>query len=602
MSRTLGVEADIASSSSQSTIQDDKKTYKITNESAASQSPSISSGDHHSVFFPQHNDIDTTSGSARGRRIKENGKEWQRTPSVDHKFRWSSLWRRAEINPANGKSLTFPLFRVWDDFFSQAFWLATLGFFVAFLSWFAFSPLAPEAVKADLNLTQDQVTNSNLASLGGTAVVRLIAGPACDKFGPRKVLAALLILGAIPSGLAALVTNIEGLEAVRFFISILGGTFVPTQAYTTTFFDKSIVGTANAFSGGWGNLGGGVTVAVMIGLYQRYIGAGYSSHLAWRLCFVTVPVPCLILVAVIILMFGKDQPGGKWSARGKVQTTVMEEGQEKQNGLGLQGAAAQEEIIVDSGNELAQKPTDPKPQNTTSGEHLTLASVDSAHSEPLTLAALFAILIDLRVWACAMCYLLTFGLETAMDAALPGLIFGLFASESFTIVDAAYAASTYGLMNLFARPLGGIVSDILYARFGLRAKMYWLLATALSQGIAMIGLGVYINKNQATIGGVIGFIVFIAITGFAANGACYSIYGHLRPKNIGAVAGIVGAGGNIGGLFYTLIFKYQPGVRLPPSQIHPGGYNSLGKKFWIAGLFNAVAVVPLFLVRLGDAV
>ncbi|PTB68399.1 MFS general substrate transporter [Trichoderma citrinoviride] len=461
----------------------------------------------------------------------------------------SSLWRPAEVNPLNGKSFTFPLFRIWD-LYSTAFWLATLGFFVAFFSWFAFSPLVPEAVKADLNLTQDQVTNSNLASLGGTAIVRLIAGPACDKFGPRKVLAALLVLGAIPSGLAALVTNIQGLEAVRFFISILGGTFVPTQAYTTTFFDKSIVGTANAFSGGWGNLGGGVTVAVMIGLYQRYVKAGYSPHLAWRLCFVTVPVPCLLLVAVIILLFGRDHPGGKWSQRHQVGSLAVEK----------------------------------------------------VPSEPLTLAALLKILADLRVWSCALCYLLTFGLETAMDAALPGLINTLFASKSFTITDAAYAASTYGLMNLFARPLGGIMSDLLYARFGLRAKMYWLLTTALSQGIAMIGLGVYINKNDATIGGVIGFLVAIAVTGFAANGACYSIYGHLRPKNIGAVAGIVGAGGNIGGLLYTLIFKYQPGVRLPPSPSHPHGYNSLGKKFWIAGLFNAAAVLPLFLVPLGDAV
>ncbi|EGR45008.1 uncharacterized protein TRIREDRAFT_111724 [Trichoderma reesei QM6a] len=462
----------------------------------------------------------------------------------------SSLWRRAEVNPLNGKSFTFPLFRIWDDIYSTAFWLATLGFFVAFFSWFAFSPLVPEAVKADLNLTPDQVTNSNLASLGGTVIVRLIAGPACDKFGPRKVLAALLVLGAIPSGLAALVTNIQGLEAVRFFISILGGTFVPTQAYTTTFFDKSIVGTANAFSGGWGNLGGGVTVAVMIGLYQRYIKAGYSPHLAWRLCFVTVPVPCLLLVAVIILLFGRDHPYGKWSQR----------------------------------------------------HRLSCLAKDKAQSEPLTFTALLKILADLRVWSCALCYLLTFGLETAMDAALPGLINTLFASESFTITDAAYAASTYGLMNLFARPLGGIVSDLLYARFGLHAKMYWLLATALSQGIVMIGLGVYIDKDKATIGGVIGFIVAIAITGFAANGACYSIYGHLRPQNIGAVAGIVGAGGNIGGLLYTLIFKYQPGVRLSPSPSHPHGYNSLGKKFWIAGLFNAAAVVPLFLVPLGDAV
>ncbi|KAM4065358.1 major facilitator superfamily protein [Hirsutella rhossiliensis] len=502
---------------------------------------------------------------------KEDTKERDFQEPCCYKFQWSSLWRRAEVNPINGKSFTFPLFRVWDPY-STAFWLATLGFFVAFLSWFTFSPLMPEAVKADLNLTQDQVINSNLASLGGTATVRLIAGPACDRFGPRKVLATLLILGAIPSGLAALVTNISGLETVRFFISILGGAFVPTQAYTTTFFDKSIVGTANAFSGGWGNLGGGVTVAAMIGLYDRYTKAGYSSHLSWRLCLLSIPVPCLCLVAVTVLLLGRDHPAGKWSARHQFSSTAMTLAQRDESAL---DADASDKRV---------------------------ASLDSAQSEPLTCATLLKILADLRVWMCASCYLLTFGLETAMDAALPGLMNTLFASKTFTVVDAAYAASTYGLLNLFARPLGGIVSDLLYARFGLRAKVYWLLATTLSQGIAVLGLGIYINHSDASIGGVIGFIVLIAITGFAANGACYSVYGHLRPKNIGAVAGIVGAGGNFGGLLYTLIFKYQPGRRLSPSPVDPHGYNSLGTKFWIAGVVNAVSVLPFLFVGLGDAV
>ncbi|KAL6898476.1 major facilitator superfamily domain-containing protein [Trichoderma evansii] len=590
MAWDLSVEETNVSNTPISTTHDDKKSFKDSKEVTTSGSPSISSGSHYGIIFVQQNDINPgiiRQDHKKERTIKHTG---------DHTFRLSSLWQRAEVNPLNGKSLTFPLFRIWDDIYSRAFWLATLGFFVAFFSWFAFSPLVPEVVKADLKLSQDQVTNSNLASLGGTALVRLIAGPACDKFGPRKVLASLLILGAIPSGLAALVTNISGLEAVRFFISILGGSFVPTQAYTTTFFDKSIVGTANAFSGGWGNLGGGVTVAVMIELYQRYIKAGYSPHIAWRLCFVTVPVPCLLLIAVIILLLGRDHPGGEWSARHQLQSSATGKDQV------VDGVVQQQQMFVDSENAFTKESINFKSLGMESSEHPTVRDADTAQSEPPTLAALLEIVCDLRVWSCALCYMLTFGLETAMDAALPGLINSLFASESFGSVNAAYAASTYGLMNLFARPLGGIISDVLYARIGLRAKMYWLLATALSQGIAMIGLGVYINKNNATIGGVIGFIAMIAITGFSANGACYSIYGHWRPKNVGVVAGIVGASGNIGGLFYTLIFKYKLGIRLPPSESHPQGYNSLGEKFWIAGLFNAAAVVPLFLVPIGDAV
>lgn len=502
-----------------------------------------------------------------------------------HGFQWSSLWRPAEINPLNGKSYTFPIFRILDVY-STSFWLATLGFFVAFLSWFAFSPLVPEAVKADLKLTSVQVTHSNMASLGGTAIVRIIAGPACDRFGPRKVMAALLVLGAIPSGLAAVVKTSEGLYAVRFFISILGATFVTCQAWVSTFFDKSIVGTANAFSGGWGNMGGGVTTAAMIGLFERYRKAGLSSHLAWRVCFPTLPVPCLLLVAAAILMFGKDHPAGKWSQRHMFSGTAVAIAQGEHVELDASERAEYARTTTDNEKAPAKGANFREADPADAGKRV--ATVDTAQSEPLTLARLAVILADPRVWMCIMCYLLTFGLETAMDAALPGLITTLFQSKTFTAIDAAYAASMYGLLNLYARPLGGVVSDILFSKYGLRGRVIWLLVTAFSQGVAMIGMGVYCNRDP-TLGGVLAFIFLIGTTGFLANGANYGIPAIICPSAIGTVSGLVGAGGNLGGLLYLGIFLAVPGVRAK---------KTLGTKFWIAGVVNAGAVLPFFLVLL----
>lgn len=499
-----------------------------------------------------------------------------------HKFRWSSLWRPAVINPLNGKSHTFPIFRIWDSY-STAFWLATLGFFVAFLSWFAFAPLMPEAVRADLKLTANQVTHSNMASLGGTAIVRLVAGPACDRFGPRKVMATLLIIGAIPSGLAAVVSTAGGLYTVRFFISILGATFVTTQAWCSTFYDKSIVGTANAFSGGWGNMGGGVTVAAMIGLFERYRHAGLSAHLAWRVCFPTLPVPVLLLVAGIILLFGKDHPAGKWSQRHQFSGTAVAIAQGEKIELDSAERAEYERRTADREKGPAKGAHFIEVDPATSGKHVE--AVDTAQAEKMTFKRLLVILRDPRVWMCFMCYLLTFGLETAMDAALPGLLFTLFQSGTFSAIDAAYAASMYGLLNLYARPLGGVVSDILYSRYGLRGRIIWLLVTAFSQGIAMIGLGVYCNRDP-TLSGVMWFIFLIGTTGFLANGANYGIPAIICPSAIGTVSGIVGAAGNLGGLVYLGIFLAVPGVRAK---------KTLGTKFWIAGVVNAGAVLPFFL-------
>ncbi len=169
-------------------------------------------------------------------------------------FRWRSLWQPEVLNPINQKSMTLCIF-AWQSPYAIGFWFATLGFFTAFLSWFAFSPLLV-AVRTDLGLTAAQMANSNIVALSGTILVRFIAGPLVDRYGPRKVMAGILLLGVIPSGLAGLAHNAGSLYAVRFFISFLGGTFVPCQAWTTAWFDRSVVGTANAMAGGWGNLGG----------------------------------------------------------------------------------------------------------------------------------------------------------------------------------------------------------------------------------------------------------------------------------------------------------------------------------------------------------
>ncbi|UZJ56565.1 hypothetical protein CBS101457_005885 [Exobasidium rhododendri] len=550
---------------------------------------------HHnekSVEATHHDDINVVSTGGKVHE-EEYVSEMQRAAQHGQmKFRFASLWEPAVINPVNGKSFTLPMLRFWDPY-SIAFWMATLGFFSAFFSWFAFSPLIPEAVRVDLKLTPYQIANSNLASLGGTAIVRFFAGAAVDRFGPRKVLATLLCLGAIPSALVPTVSNIGGLETVRFFISILGGSFVPTQAWTTTFFDKTIVGTANSFSGGWGNLGGGVVPAVMIGLYDRLMKAGLKSHLAWRICFVVLPVPLLFVVAALIMLLAKDHPAGKWSQRHLLPGTAMAVAKGEDIHLDHSEQRAYEHQQASRAEKGPAKGADFREAE--NDKDITV--VDTAVSEPLTMKSFVAIITDLRVWMVALCYMITFGLETALDAALPGLINTLFTSKTFTVADAAYIASTYGLCNLYARPAGGIICDLLYSRFrhrglGVRAKVIFLLTAAISQGIILIGLGVYVDKGHATVGGVIGFIVALATTGFAANGAAYAIYGHLRPKNIGFVAGMVGGMGNIGGLWFTLIFKYQAGTK--PKK-------TLGRKFWIAGIFNAAVLIPFIFVPLGDA-
>jgi NNP family nitrate/nitrite transporter-like MFS transporter len=252
-----------------------------------------------------------------------------------------------------------------------------------------------------------------------------------------------------------------------------------------------------------------------------------THHLAWRVSFLVLPVPLLFVVAALILLLGRDHPAGKWSQRHQLAGTAMAVAAGREVHLDAREIREQERMRENAGAEGGRSE---KVRASAKGQDffesgIKADAVDTAQSEPLTPKSALAVASDLRVWMTALCYMTSFGLETALDAALPQLLYGLFGGPNFTVADAAYAASMYGLLNLFARPGGGVICDILYRKFrpqglGVRAKVTFLIATATAQGALMIGLGFYIDKGSPpTLGGVLGFLVGVAMTGFAANAA-----------------------------------------------------------------------------------
>lgn len=167
------------------------------------------------------------------------------------------LFQAPEVNPVNHKARSIPALNP-VNMYGRVWFFSWFGFFIAFWSWYAFPPLLTVTIAKDLNMSTVDVLNSNIVALVATLLVRLAAGPACDKFGPRWTFAGCLFIGAIPTFLAGTCYSVGQLMAVRFFVGILGGSFVPCQVWSTGFFDKNIVGTSNAFVAGFGNAGGGI--------------------------------------------------------------------------------------------------------------------------------------------------------------------------------------------------------------------------------------------------------------------------------------------------------------------------------------------------------
>ena len=163
----------------------------------------------------------------------------------------------------------------------RAFHMSWMAFFLCFFGWFGIAPLMA-VVRDELSLTQSQIANIIIASVAITVIARLGIGWLCDKIGPRISYSALLILGAIPVMFIGLSNSYESFLLFRLAIGVIGASFVITQYHTSVMFAPNVVGTANATSAGWGNLGGGVTQMLMPLIFAFFVSIGFIETAAWR--------------------------------------------------------------------------------------------------------------------------------------------------------------------------------------------------------------------------------------------------------------------------------------------------------------------------------
>ncbi|HSC55466.1 MAG TPA: NarK family nitrate/nitrite MFS transporter [Phnomibacter sp.] len=169
----------------------------------------------------------------------------------------------------------------------------------------------------------------------------------------------------------------------------------------------------------------------------------------------------------------------------------------------------------------------------------------TAHSKK----ANWKVLGDWRVWALALAYAVCFGMEITFDN-----VAALHFVDSFKLdqSSAGFWAGVFGFMNIFARALGGIAADKVGRKFGLRGKGLLLAVVLLLEGAGLI-LFASAGNLQMAIVSMLSFALFLKM----ANGATYAITPFVDEKNVGMISGIVGAGGNLGGMMFGFLFKSE---------------------------------------------
>ncbi len=390
-----------------------------------------------------------------------------------------------------GKAVAIKL-RNFSSVQMRTFHMSWMAFFIAFFGWFGIAPMMA-LVRDDLGLTKSQIGDTVIASVAGTVIARLVIGSIADRFGPRRTYSVLLVVGAIPVMLIGTANSYESFLLFRLAIGVIGASFVLTQFHTSLMFAPNVIGTANATTAGWGNVGGGITQILMPLVLSVMLLLGLSETLGWRLAMV-VPGIALVIMGFAYYKFTQDTPEGDF------------------RDLRRTGHRA------------------------------------NTSREP-RLKALKEVISDRRVWALFVIYGACFGLELTINN-----IAALYYHDRFglSLGIAGAIAGLFGLMNIFARTLGGMFGDKVGIRWGLRGRVWFLGIVIFIEGLALV-----LFSQMALLVLAIPTMILFGIFVQMASGATYSVVPFINRRAMGTVAGIVGAGGNLGAVAAGFLFKVE---------------------------------------------
>jgi NNP family nitrate/nitrite transporter-like MFS transporter len=152
-----------------------------------------------------------------------------------------------------------------------------------------------------------------------------------------------------------------------------------------------------------------------------------------------------------------------------------------------------------------------------------------------------------RVWILFGAYAACFGIEIFIHNIVAMYYVDHF---KFGLKEAGMAAGIFGLLALFARAFGGIVSDKVATKKGLDGRTKVLFAMILMEGVFLI---VFSQMNTAILA-ILAMTVFALFTHMAC-GATYALVPFIDRDALGGVAGIIGAGGNVGAVAAGFLLK-----------------------------------------------
>lgn len=420
--------------------------------------------------------------------------------------------------------------------------LAWGAFFVSFMVWFVHAPLMP-FIREALQLSDLQVKTLLTLNVALTIPARIVVGMLVDRYGPRIMYTAILIIGGLITIAFALAQDYQQLALTRFLAGFVGAGFVVGIRLIAEWFPARQTGIAQGIYGGWGNFGS-AGAAFLLPSIAVLIGGVYG----WRYA---VGLVGLISIAYGLFYYWRVRNTPKGSTYFKPKKT---------------GA-----LEVSSGFDLVLYIVMNIPMYAALA--LVVHSLSPAKMKMLsetTTLALYALLLAtylFQVWKIwqlnrhvlkepvpelqrysftqvailDLAYMVTFGTELAVVSML-----ALFYVDNFGMdkVSAGMLAGSYAFINLVARPAGGFLSDRFGRKVTLVVVFIGIAASFLFLGQVDASWTVWMVIVAATCGGIFSK---------AGSGAVYAMVPLIQRRLTGQIAGMAGAYGNVGGVVFLSV-------------------------------------------------
>ena len=369
--------------------------------------------------------------------------------------------------------------------------LSTTGFTLMFAVWLMFGVLGIP-IRDEFGLSDLQFSWISAVAVLNGAIWRLPCGIWADRIGGRSAFIIMLSVTAIPAFLISRATSYELLLFYAFLVGFAGNSFSVGISWVSAWWPQDRQGFALGVFGA-GNVGASITKLLAPALLVIVPAAGYFGGFipgGWRF----IPfVYAILLILMAIAMF------------------------------------------------------------------IYAPKIDEKPGQGRSIRSMLLPMKQIRVWRFSLYYVVVFGAYVALAAWLPKYYIDVYKLQ---LRDAALLTALFIFPASLLRPMGGYLSD----KIGARRVLYATFGTMLvATGILMMPYGyIVLTMPDGTSRevmpwniGVVQFTFLIVVIGCAMGFGKAAVYKHIPEyfsSDVGAVGGLVGSLGALGGFFMPPLF------------------------------------------------